>query len=124
MRRGAVKQSALQAVMKTTVSLAFAALLCVPPLLQSQSASPTSPQDVPKQQPPGTNNPDISKQRRPAPDPPPGNTPDSKSPDVPHQEPGTDNPDVGKQRAGDKTAPDKGATTPPTSKKKAKGKKQ
>ncbi len=74
-------------------------------LAQQQSPSPTttspSSQDVPHQA-PGSNNPDLQSQRKPAPKKGVQQSGAGKStqnnPDVPHQEPGTDNPDVGKQR--------------------------
>ena len=64
---------------------------------QSTSTAP-NPDDVPQQHPPGTNNPDIAKQRRPAPAAPKTQDANQNSADVPQQQPGTDNPDVAKQR--------------------------
>ena len=55
-------------------------------------------QDVPTQQAPGTNNPDVGKQRRPAPATPQGGGANTESADLPTQQPGTNNPDVAKQR--------------------------
>ena len=92
--------------MKNTARLILAgSLLWGGSLAFSQAPSTTTPQDVPKQQAPGTNNPDISKQRRPAPDSSQGNTSDQHSSDVPNQEPGTNSPDIAKQRAADKSGP-------------------
>lgn len=115
--------------MKTTGSLFLTALFCLLPLhaQQTSPSTPTpNPQDVPQQQPPGTNNPDVMKQRRPAPDSSQGNSTDRNGSDVPQQQPGTNNPDVGKQRHDDKTGP-KGSTGADGSKnssKKSKGHKQ
>ena len=65
---------------------------------QSQPAE-TNHQDVPTQQAPGTNNPDVGKQRRPAPATPQGGAANTQTSDVPdQQQPGTNNPDVAKQR--------------------------
>ena len=80
-----------------------AALLTAAPfsIAQQQGSSPSSNQDVPSQT-PGTNNPDVAKQRRPDQGAAPGSTspkdPSQNNPAVPHQAPGTDSPDVGKQR--------------------------
>lgn len=66
-------------------------------LAQQQNPAPgtsTQGQDVPHQQ-PGTDSPDMGKQRTPTPKTNPGHTSPS---DVPHQQPGTDSPDMGKQR--------------------------
>ena len=61
---------------------------------QSSSSTP-NPQDVPKQQ-PGTNNPDVSKERN-GPSGKPGKShSDTNSADVPVQQPGTNSPDVAK----------------------------
>ena len=71
---------------------------------QQPSNGGSNAQDVPQHQPPGTNNPDISKQRRPSPVSPRAENPDQTSPDVPQQQPGPDNnPDLGSQRNDDKT---------------------
>lgn len=96
-------------------------------LAQKQSPSPDSStpntQDVPRQE-PGTDSPDLGKQRAPTPKQTPGqNNPANKSPtennpDVPHQEPGTDNPDLGKQRQ-----PSPGTSTATSSKSQKKHKK-
>ncbi len=96
--------------MKTKSSLLLTALFCLLPLNAAQQTSPSgptpNPQDVPQQQPPGTSNPDVMKQRRPAPDSSQSNSAaDQHGQDVPQQEPGTNNPDVGKQRHNDKTGP-------------------
>ena len=111
---------------RVTHILLSAVLVSAPALLAGQQTSPQSPQDVPKHQPPGTNNPDISKQRRPAPYSPPKKVPNENSSDVPNQQPGTDNPDVAKQRTGDKVAPtgdSEGGKSGKNSKKKAKSRK-
>jgi hypothetical protein len=89
---------------------------------QAQSKDTINPkgQNVPHQE-PGTDNPDMGKERRPKPDS-PGTTPHPKGEDVPHQEPGTDNPDMGKQR---RPTPDSsGTNSTDTSKKKNKSKGQ
>ncbi len=117
--------------MKKTSSCLLTALFCFLPIVSAQQTSPNTPapnpQDVPQQQPPGTNSPDLMKQRRPAPDSSQGNTGDASSKDVPQQEPGTNNPDVGKQRHDDKMGP-KGVNgaggQQNSSKKKSKGHKQ
>ena len=86
--------------MKKTMVPALAFLLCGSASLfaQAQSSDP-SQQDVPQQQQPGTNNPDVGKQRRstPTPSPKAGNA-HTPTPDAPQQQPATNNPDVGKQR--------------------------
>jgi hypothetical protein len=118
--------------MKVTGSLLLTFLFCLLPPLSAQQTSPngptsTNPQDVPQQQTPPTQSPDVMKQRRPAPDSSQGNTGDASSKDVPHQEPGTNNPDVGKQRHDDKMGPKgvSGATGQQgSSKKKSKSHKQ
>ncbi len=60
-----------------------------------QSGTGENSHDVPHQQ-PGTNSPDVGKQREPSPKAPEDST--HSSGDVPHQNPGTNNPDVSKQR--------------------------
>ena len=86
-------RSALSSVLAGTM-LFFA------PAFAQQQPNQTNPpsqnnSDVPHQQ-PGTNNPDVSKQRTPAPQ--PETNPTQGEADVPHQKPGTSNPDVNKQR--------------------------
>ena len=115
--------------MKTIGSLLLAGLFCLLPVSAQQTSpnTPTpNPQDVPQQQPPGTNSPDVMKQRRPAPDSSQGNTGDQRAKDVPKQEPGTNNPDVGKQRHDDKADPTGSSPTAGQgdSKKKTKGQKR
>lgn len=96
--------------MRTLMATFLAAgLTCGPGALLAQKQSPSTngsaqnSQDVPHQE-PGTDSPDLGKQRTPTPKQSPGeNNPAKKSPtentpDVPHQEPGTDSPDLGKQR--------------------------
>lgn len=99
--------------MRLLMTTFFAATLsCQSGFLLAQQQSPSNgstpggstqnSQDVPHQQ-PGTDNPDVSKQRAPTPKQSPGQNSPAQSdsqgtPDVPHQQPGTDNPDVGKQR--------------------------
>ena len=103
-------------------------------LAQQQSPPPSNPnnpsqnsQDVPHQE-PGTDSPDLGKQRQPKPNRTPGqNNPAQKSPtennpDVPHQQPGTDSPDLGKQRQ--PTPGTATGTQPHSSKNKSKRKKQ
>jgi hypothetical protein len=75
---------------------------------QSPSNSSQNSQDVPHQS-PGTNNPDLQQQRKPASKTGRKNRSSdtssthsdssaTRSEDVPHQEPGTNNPDLGQQR--------------------------
>ena len=59
------------------------------------AAAPQQSQDVPQQQ-PGTNNPDMGKQRQPSSK--SSTSSSQKDADVPHDKPGTNNPDVAKQR--------------------------
>lgn len=117
---------------KLTIELLSAALACAPGLLlaQQQSPNPSSPpqnsQDVPHQQ-PGTNNPDLQQQRKPAPgkkpEQQPGSTnPSESTPDVPHQQPGTNNPDLAPQRRS--TATDTSQTQQNSAKKRRKHNKQ
>ena len=80
------------------VTILAVSLLSAYALAQQQSPGNGSQnsQDVPHQQ-PGTNNPDLGKQRQPAPA-----APGDKSPhegDVPRDQPGTSNPDLNKQHA-------------------------
>lgn len=92
---------------KLTIGVLAATLTCGSGVLHSQQPSPPSTpppnsQDVPQQQ-PGTNNPDLQQQRKPAPGKTPRQSPGAtdstpSTPDVPHQQPGTENPDVSKQR--------------------------
>ena len=97
--------------MRTLMTAFFAVGL----LAQGQSGS-TQSQDVPHQE-PGTDSPDLGKQRVPAPKQSPGTkSPAEGSNDVPHQQPGTDSPDLGKQR---QASP--GTTTSPS---KTKGKRK
>jgi type IV secretory pathway VirB10-like protein len=85
--------------MRTLLTVAFGATLICAPGYSQQSSPSQNEQDVPHQK-PGTNNPDVSKERHPAPA--PNNKNDTQQEgDVPHQKPGTDNPDVGKQRQPD-----------------------
>ena len=106
-----------------TLTTAFLAttLVCAPAPLSAQQQSPPTgstpnTQDVPHQQ-PGTDSPDLGKQRTPSPKQSPGAT---NTNDVPHQEPGTDSPDLGKQRT---PAPsDTGATSPKGKSKRKKSK--
>jgi len=87
--------------MNKLAAAAFAAaLFCAGVQAQQQSppdkdSTSQKSQDVPHQQ-PGTNNPDVGKQRQPTPD--HASDPAQQSADVPHQQPGTNNPDVSKQR--------------------------
>ena len=80
---------------------------------QGTSTSSQNSQDVPHQE-PGTNNPDLSKERHAAPKPSSGGT--QQEEDVPHQKPKTNNPDVGKQRhhAGKKKSATSTATSSST----------
>lgn len=95
--------------MKVAAFLFIAMLVGLLPVGAAQQTSPNTAtpnqQDVPQQQPPGTNSPDVMKQRRPAPDSSQSNSNDRSKEDVPQQEPGTNNPDVGKQRHDDKADP-------------------
>ena len=87
--------------MKTLIHAAIAAALIGFPAYATQQQSPgqsstsQNSQDVPHQQ-PGTNNPDVGKQRQPTTAPSTGDS--QQKMDVPNQKPGTNNPDVGKQR--------------------------
>ncbi len=113
---------------KITAFVLAASLSCGSGVLLAQQPNPSqNSQDVPHQE-PGTNNPDMGKQRQPSPNHAPGqnggaqDTPTQNNPDVPHQEPGTDSPDLGKQRQpspGNDTG-----TQPHSSKSKGKRKKQ
>ena len=91
-----------------TVGLLAGMLAWAPGAVLAQQQSPNSNnstqnnQDVPHQQ-PGTNNPDLQQERKPAPN---GArkqssgaaNPSQNSHDVPHQGPGTNNPDVANKR--------------------------
>lgn len=96
--------------------------LCSPGF-PAQQTSPTTPhgnaKDVPRQQ-PGTESPDVAKQRKDNP-PAPGSS-SSKRDDVPQQQPGTDNPDIAKPRPSENSDSSSTAQTN-KSKKKSKNKK-
>jgi hypothetical protein len=80
--------------MKLLVAIA---LFSVAGLASGQQQSPThNPQDVPTER-PGSDHPDVGKQRKPSHKPTGTDAPQQKA-DVPEQKPGTDNPDIGSQR--------------------------